>query len=182
MKNFDLLTIEELRKVFDNNEKLQDDVLQAAQDEVCFWFNEYMECFDQGTIEYNIGYPGNYLKVKNRFAFIQGLFELQKNFCYLSDESDRKIKYCDHLIDRYNNLYHYDFTNAERLADRICDLSQELKTELLNNMVSEYNYYYDTKNLRDYFVEMYADNMTGQYYVDDDYILYQHIEYEKCYK
>jgi hypothetical protein len=29
---------------------------------------------------------------------------------------------------------------------------------------------------------MYADNMTGQYYVDDDYILYQHIEYEKCYK
>lgn len=182
MKKIELLTIEELKKVFNNNEKLQDDVLQAAQEDVFYWFNEYMNCFDRGTIEYNIGYPGNYMMIKNSYDFIQGLEELQRAFCYLSDESEKKIKYCDHLMQRYNNLYYNDYKNAERLENRIDGIIEELKSEFLNNLIHEYNYYYETKNLRDYFVEIYSDNMNNNYYVDDNFILYQHIEYEKCYK
>ena len=60
MKNFDSLTIEELKKVFNNNEKLQDDILSAAQDNASYWINEYLECFERGALECNIGYPGDY--------------------------------------------------------------------------------------------------------------------------
>ena len=182
MKKFELLTIEELKKVFNNNEKLQDDVLQAAQEDVFYWFNEYMNCFDCGTIEYNIGYPGNYMTIKNGYDFIQGLEELQRTFCYLSDESEKKIKYCDHLMQRYDNLYYNDHKNAERLENRIDEIIEELKSEFLNTLIHEYNFYYDTKNLRNYFIEIYSDNLNNSYYIDDNFILYQHIEYEKCYK
>ena len=182
MKKFDNLTVEELKKVFSNNEKLQDDVLQDAQDSVDFWVCEYMKCFDRGTLEYNIGYPGHYMKIKNSCDFAQGLKELQRNFCYLSEESEKNIEYCDHLMQRYNNLYYNDHKNAERLENRIDEIIEDLKSEFLHLLIREYDYCYDTKNLCEYFVETYADNLRGEYYVDDNYILYQHIEYEKCYK
>jgi hypothetical protein len=182
MKKFEDLTIEELKQVFNNNEKLQDDVLQDTQDDVRYWISEYMNCFECGTLEYNIGYPGNYMTIKNQYEFIQGLKQLQKDYCYLSGEEEKTIYYVERLIDRYNNLPFYDNKNANRLDLRIEELTEKLKDLFFKRLVNEYNYYYDTKNLCDYFVEMYADNMTGQYYIDNNYILYQHIEYEKCYK
>ena len=182
LKPYEDLTIEELKQVFNNNEKLQDDILQAAQDDVDYWISEYMNCFERGALVYNIGYPGNYIKIKNSYEFIQGLKQLQEEYCYLSEDGEKNIKYCDHLMSRHNNLPFDDYINAERLENRIDEITEELKNDFLKQLVNEYNYYYDTKNLCDYFVEMYADNMTGQYYIDDNYILYQHIEYEKCYK
>ncbi len=182
MKKFEELTIEELKQVFNNNEKLQDNVLQAAQDDICYFINEYMNCFNRGTLEYNIGYPGNYMTIKNSYDFIQGLKELQKDYCYLSEDSEKNIKYCDHLMNRHNNLPFDDYINAGRLENRINGIIIELKNDFLKSLVDEYNYYYDTKKLCDYFVEVYADNMPHGFYINDDFILYQHIEYEKCYK
>ena len=182
MKNFDILTTEELKKVFENNEKLQNEILGAAQDDVSYWINEYLNCFDRGVLECNIGYPGDYIRVKDRDKFIQGLKQLQKDFCYLSDEDEKIMLYADHLLDRYNNLPYYDDTNAARLDDRIEELTTILQSNFLRALSSEYNYYYDTDNLCDYFIEYFSDNWTGNYYIDDNFILYQHIEYEKCYK
>ncbi len=182
MKNFDILTTEELKKVFNNNEKLQNEVFDAAQDNASYWINEYMNCFERGALECNIGYPGDYIRVKDQEKFIQGLKQLQKDFCYLSDDDEKIISYADHLIDRYNNLPYYDDTNAARLDDRIEELTTILQSNFLRALSSEYNYYYDTDNLYNYFIECYSDNLTDNYYIDDNFILYQHIEYEKCYK
>lgn len=182
MKKFNNLTIEELKKVFNNNEKLQDEILQHAQDSAHYWINEYMNCFDRGTIEYNIGYPGDYMIVKNSYDFIQGLKDLQKDYCYLSEDAEKNIKYCDHLMNRHNNLPFEDYKNAERLENRIDEIINDLKNDFLNQLKNEYNYYCDSKNLCEYFVEIYADDMNGEYYTDDNYILYQHIEFERCYK
>ena len=181
MKNFDILTTEELKKVFDNNNKLQNEILNAAQDDASYWINEYLDCFPRGAIEYNIGYPGDYIRVKDQDKFIQGLKQLQKDFCYLSEEDEQIMLYADRLIDKFDNLSCWDDKNAARLDARIEELIIILQTNFLRALVNEYNYYYDTKNLYDYFIESYADNLTDDYYIDDNFTLYQHIEYEKCY-
>lgn len=182
MKNFKSLTTEELKKVFKNNEKLRCEILSAAHDDVNCWINEYMNCFDCGTLEYNIGYPGDYIRVKNKYDFIQGLKQLQKDYCYLSTKADENIEYCELLMNRYDNLSYSDYKNTDRLAARIDELISELKDQLLKVLATEFNYYYDDVNLCNYFIEIYADNMMGNYYIDDNYILFQHIEYEKSYK
>ncbi len=181
MKNFKQLTIEELRKVFNKNEELKKDVLQTAHVDVSYWISEYMNCFESGTIKYNIGYPGDYIIIQDGRKFIEGLFKLQEQFCYLSEDSEKALKYCDSLIDKYDNLPS-DSEHRDLINERIHEIMQELKDNFLNLLVNEYDWYYDTKNLCDYFVEIYADNMDNNYYIDDDFILYQHIEYEKCYK
>ena len=182
MKKIKNLTIEELKQVFNNNQKLQDDVLQVAQEDSCFWIQEYMNCFDGCAVDYNIGYPGNYITIKNQYEFIQGIKELQRFYCYLSEEDEKNALYAEELIKRYNKLPYYDEKNADRLNLKIEELTEKVKNNLLKQLVNEYNYYYDTKKLCNYFIEMYADNMTEKYYVDNNYTLYQHIEYVKCYK
>lgn len=181
MKNFEQLTLEELNIVFNKNEKLQNIVLEAAQEDINFWISEYMNCFECGTIKYNIGYPGNYIVIQDGRKFIEGLFKLQTNFCYLSEEGEKALKYCDVLIDKYDNLS-LSCDNSDMINSRIDEIMNDLKNEFLENLVNEYNYYNDFKNLSEYFKEFYSDTMNDNYYVDDDYILYQHIEYEKCYK
>jgi hypothetical protein len=83
---------------------------------------------------------------------------------------------------RYNDLPLNDYKNADLLENRIDELINGLKSEFLNKIVAEYNYCYDSENLKSYFLECYAENMNDSYYIDDNFVLYQHIEYEKCYK
>lgn len=182
MKKFNDLTIEELKIVFDNNTKIQDETLNAAQEDITYWINEYMESFEPGTLEYNIGYPGDYLSVNNIYEFVQGLRRLQEDFCYLSEENEKTIDYIDLLITRYNNLPYYDTKNANKIDLRIEELTEQLSNAFFHQLIKEYNYYYNSDNLKEYFIEIYADNMNGDFYVDDNYILYQHIEKEVCYK
>lgn len=182
MKNFEQLTTEELKQVFNNNSKLQNIVYDAAIEDINFWVQEYFNCFERGALEYNIGYPGNFITVKNNYDFIQGLKKLQKDFEYLPGDAKKDIKYCDHLMARYDALPLNDYKNADLLENRINEIINGLKSEFLNQIVAEYNYYYDSENLKNYFLECYSENMSDNYYINDDYILFQHIEYEKSYK
>jgi hypothetical protein len=183
MKDIKTLTTEELKKVFENNSKLKEAVFENARGDVDFWIGEYMKNFSPTSIDYNIGYPGNYFVVKNEYDFIQGCIEIQKDFCFFSDETAAKIAYCDSLMDRYENIKWYDYKNSELLEKRISELVNTIKNTFLLNLINEYDFYYDDKNLLDYFINEYSDNfLYGDYYIDDNYILFQHIEYEKCYK
>jgi hypothetical protein len=183
MKKINELTIDELKIVFDNNEKIQREVYDNAMDMVNIYINDYMNSFERGTIEYNIGYPGDYIKVKDRFNFIQGLRNVYKSFCILPDESLKIINYCDELMDRYDNISYYDVMNSELLENRINQLIEELSNIFFIRVLDEYNYYMNGDNLQEYFIETYIETMNDEkYYVDENYILYQHLEYEKSYK
>ena len=181
MKNFEQLKNEELKIVFEKNKKLQEIVSEAAQEDACFWIDEYLNCFDRGAIDYNIGYPGNYMIILDQEKFIDGLEQIQKNYEYLTEEAQKDLTYSRHLINRLDNLSRYDDINEARLINRIDGILEDLKDEFLNKLINEYNYYYDGENLKNYFLEFYAENMNDNYYIDENYILYQHIEYGKCY-
>ena len=118
MKKFEELTLEELKKVFNKNEKLQEMVFEAAQDDANYWIGEYIKCFERGAIQYNIGYPGDYIIIQDGRKFIEGVFKLQEQFCYLSEECEKALKYCDSLIYKYDNLSLND-KNIDLLNNRI---------------------------------------------------------------
>lgn len=182
MKRINNLTIDELKKVFTNNQKLQNEVYNDAIDIADLYVRDYMNCFEAGAIDYNIGYPGDYITVKDARKFNNGLRDVYKSFCVLPDESLKVINYCDDLLNRYEEIYMIDWKNANRLEKKISELTTDLKNVFLKRVLNEYNYYYNGDNLQEYFIENYIEIMNDNYYVDDNYILYQHIEYEKSYK
>ncbi len=182
MKKINSLTTDELKKVFNNNLVLQKEVYDDAIDTANIYVNDYLNCFECGTLEYNIGYPGDYMIVKNKYDFIQGLKEVYKMFCILPDETLAMINYCDKLMERYDNIPFYDCKNTDRLEKRINELVTELKNIFFERILDEYNFYYNGDNLQEYFLDSWIEATNDNYYVDDNYTLYQHIEYEKSYK
>ncbi len=181
MKKLSELKTDELKQVFYKNEKLQQELFDAALDDSLFWINEYFNYFKNGAIDYNIGYPGNYLSIKNTFDFIDGLEGLQNDFCLFNDDDAKKIIYAGELIKKHDNIYCYDCINLERIENRIDELAHNLKNIFFKKIIDEYNYYFDNNNLLEYFTSFYIDNLDDNYYIDNDFILYQHIEYEKKY-
>ena len=182
MKNFKDLNVDELKLVFENNSKLQEKVFEDMFDNAAFWCSEYLNCW-KGGIDYCIGWDrGTYFECTDKNSFLDGLEKAQETFCFLADEYNKTIKYCRELINRLNNLVYWDEVNEERLNNRIDELIEELETACYERFMSEYEYCFDSKNQLDYFLEFYAnERMDNEFYVDGDYMLFEHIEYVKSY-
>lgn len=183
MKNFKDLSVEELNLVFENNSKLQEKVFEDMFDNADFCCREYLDCWKSGAIDYCIGWDrGTYFRSKNNELFIDGLKKAQDIYCFLADEWNSKIDYVEHLITRLNNLVYWDEVNEERLNNRIDELIEELETACYDRFMSEYEYCFDSKNQLDYFLEFYAaERMDADFYVDENYMLFEHVEYVKSY-
>ena len=185
MKKLSELTTDELKKVYKNNQKLQDDVFDALLEDVNFWVGQYLNNFERGAIDYSFSADGyrDFLTVKSVDLFIEGLSISEAMFSWLPDYAE-KIIYLSALVDRYNEVgYTLSIDNDDRLQDRIDELADGLRIELFNAVRREYNDCFDAENAINYFIEFYSvECMDNTYYVDDNYILYQHIEYEKCYQ
>ena len=185
MKKLSELTTEELKKVYKNNQKIQDDVFDALVESANFWVGDYLENFEKGAINYSFsvdGY-GDFLTVKNIDLFVEGLGISEAMFMWLPDYAE-KIERLSELVDRYNTVgYTLSIDDENRLQDRIDELSDGLRIELFNAVRREYDACCAAENLINYFIDYYVNEcMNDTYYIDDNYILYQHIEYEKCYK
>ena len=183
MKNFKYLNIEGLKLVFENNSKLREKVFDDMLDNAAFWCSEYLDCWERGGIDYCIGWDrGTYFKCTDRDYFIDGLKTAQKTFCFLADKWNAKIEYVEHLINRLNNLVYWDEVNEERLNNRIDELIEELENACYKRFMDEYEYCFDSKNQLDYFLEFYSnERMDDAFYVDEEYKLFEHIEYVKSY-
>lgn len=185
MKKLSELTAEELKKVYENNQKLQNTIFDALTEDAYFWVEEYINNFKRGAINYSFsvdGY-GDFLTVKNIELFVEGLSISEESFMWLPDYAE-KIERLAELVNRYNEVrYTLSIDNDSRLCDRIDELTDGLRIELFNAIRMEYDNCYDTENAILYFIEFYVDErMDDSYYIDDNYILYKHVEYEKCYK
>ena len=171
--------------MYKNNQKLQDDVFDALLEDVNFWVGQYLNNFERGAIDYSFSADGyrDFLTVKSVDLFIEGLSISEAMFSWLPDYAE-KIIYLSALVDRYNEVgYTLSIDNDDRLQDRIDELADGLRIELFNAVRREYNDCFDAENAINYFIEFYSvECMDNTYYVDDNYILYQHIEYEKCYQ
>ena len=184
MKNFKDLNIEELKLVFENNSKLQEKVFDDMLDSAAFWCSEYLDCWERGGIDYCIGWDiGTYFNAKDWGMFLEGLEKAQKTYCFLSDDYNSIIEKAWKLYDKYT--YHaYDFSdlNYERIENRLTDIIEMLEDACYKRFMSEYEYCFDDKNQLEYFFEFYSnERMDDDFYIDEEYTLFEHVEYVKSY-
>ena len=188
MKTLKDLTTKELEKVFEVNSKLEEKVFDDMFDNAHFWNNEYLECWNKGGIDYCIGYDrGTYFNCKDEELFLNGLKKAQHDYGFLADKYNEVIEYAEKIMNRMENLdydsKYYD-NNYERLAEKLTELINELEHECYKRFMEEYESCFDDDYKKDYFVDFYMDSRMNveDFYIDDDYVLYEHVEYEKSYK
>ena len=184
MKNVKDLNTEELKLVFENNSKLQEKVFDDMFDNADFWCGEYLDCWNRKGIDYSIGWNrGTYFKCTNKDDFIYGLKEAQHVYDFLANEYNKKIEYVENLLSRLDYLYYNSSEeNYNRLEMRIDELIAELETACYNRFMREYEYCFNAENQLAYFIEFYVDGrMDNNFYVDEEYTLFEHVEYVKSY-
>ena len=184
MKKLNELNQEELRHVFENNSKLQEKVFDDMFNNADFWCGEYLICWNRRGIDYSIGWDrGTYFKCTDKNYFIDGLKEVQHIYCFLDDKYNDKIEHVEKLLNKLDYLYYNSSEeNYNRLETRIDELIEELENACYDRFMNEYEYCFNSKNQLDYFLEFYAaERMDNDFYVDEEYTLFEHIEYVKSY-
>lgn len=184
MRKLNTLNTEELSKVFEVNKKLQNKIFNNIYKDADHWCEEYLSCWDNKAIDYCIGYDrGTYFVCKNRDLFLDGLKIAQKDYCFLDDKYDAIIERAENLVNDMLTLDCYS-DDYEKLDNEVSELIDKLTGACYQRFMDEYDYCYDVRNQKDYFRNVYLDYVIDDrdFYIDDDYVLYEHIEYEKCYK
>lgn len=187
MRTLNDLSVKELEKVLEKNNKLKEQVFNDMFDNAHTWNMEYLDSWKNKGIDYAMGYDrGAYFHCTDEELFLDGLKKAQHDYGFLADEYNEVIEYAEKLMNRMENLdcdsKHYD-ANYERLADRLTELINELEYECYKRFMSEYESCFDNDYKKDYFVDFYMNARMDveDFYIDDDYVLYEHIEYEKSY-
>lgn len=188
MRALNELNTGELLKVLEVNSKLREQVFNDMYDTAHFWNEEYLNSWNKGGVDYAIGYDrGAYFMCKDEELFLDGLKKAQHDFCFLADENNPVIEYVEKLMNRMDNLdynsKYYD-NNYERLAERVTELINELEYKCYRRFMEEYEYCFDDDGMKDYFISFYVDERMDKadYYINDEFEMFEHIEYEKSYK
>jgi len=137
------------------------------------FISEQLDHIRAGLRDYSIGaYNRNIIIVSDALKFLDGLEELQKNYCTLPDDMSDEIKRVLDARDRfrsidmsYNNLYNLSVwldQKAQYFADCITDYFSSCLDPSRVDMIS-------------YFIEFYADERMDESYYINDGILYQTI-------
>ena len=174
MKYIHELTENEKRELIENNETLQNMVYDDMIENEMYFISEQLNYITPGLRDYSIGsYNYNYLTVGNSVKFLDGLEELQKNYCTLPDAMQHEI---DRVLEARERFYLMSYNNknyddldawidkkAQYFADCITDYFSACLDPTRDDMIN-------------YFIEFYADErMDKSYYISDGGILYQTI-------
>lgn len=159
IKRISELNNDELRKVFQENDKLQNEVEDHMTDSEMFYVSDNLNKFKKYLKDWNIGFyhNNNYIQVKEgcEDEFIKGVFDATKDYGFLSDEEVKEWEGMFYVEDsEYNKNLFKKFVN--------------LVLNRLNEMTNISNY-----NIEDYFVEFYADAIMND---ESFYINYETFE------
>ena len=190
MKKLNTLNKEELLIVLEKNSKLKEKVYDDMYNNADHWNSEYLACWNNKGIDYCIGYSrGAYFQCTDEEMFLDGLKKAQRDYCFLADEYNKTIESAEELMNQMDNLDYesndYD-EKYEQLEEKLTELINELEHECYTRFMSEYEDCFNNDYMEEYFIDFYVDvrmDMEDKdFYVDDDYVLYEHIEYEKSYQ
>ena len=184
IKHISELSIEELKKVFDKNEKLRYDVKNDMVKNEMFWIEEQMDYLRDSLSSWSIGQcnRNQHITVKNPSDFIYNLAELQKSVPVLPIEYDDYIKEAIDLVEKYRSVDMYS-NEYDELEERIEKIANELADAVKNQYTKILDdYCLDDKYAKEHFIEFYVDNrMDDTFYINDDYELFESVSYVKSY-
>ena len=180
------LTNEELKKVFNANEKLQQEVMEDMEGSEMLWISEYLNCFKDSLSNWSIGfYNRNFITIKDgaEYEFLQNTLEAQKNFCFLEDKFTNIIASLMKKYDKLDELWYVEGKQKEydNLQIEIDEEFENIQNEVLDqfNRMTNLN----IEDAQNYFIEFYVDSrLDKNAYIDESFILYEDISYVKSYK
>jgi hypothetical protein len=186
-KKINELSREELQKVYDNNNKLQYAVYEDFEESQMFWVSEMLEYLKDSLKSWSIGFNNRdqHIRVKDFEKFVYCVEDLQKDTGFLPDDKAHVIEDAKKAIQEYDAKQNDDIERDMSEWDKIESDYEEMQEEFTDEILSQFNKCCDYKqsDIEDYFFEFYSnERMDEDYYIDDDFILYEHISYEKCYK
>lgn len=164
IKRISELNNDELRKVFQENEKLQNEVEEYLTESEMYYISENLDRFRKYLKDWSIGfYNQNYIQIKDGFEseFIEGVFDARNDYGFLSDEEFEKWQSVD--------FYEYDEWND------IHELNESLFNEFVEVVLNRFNEMTNISNydIEDYFVEFYADAIMND---ENFYVNYETFE------
>lgn len=174
------LTAEELRKVYDNNTKLRENVFNDFLESADYNVSEVLDVINSGNIikSYEIGYCGSYANgIRDVETFLDNVLEADRIFGILTDPQKA-------FVYKVKRTYNHYYTDYRTYIGRFDDFFDSAADKILDIVVAYLRSYYNfsEEDLTEYFIDFYVDErLDAECYVDENYNLYEHIEYEKCY-
>lgn len=185
------LNKEELKAVFNNNEKLRTDVMEDAADGELNWVGEKLDYVRSYMSGWNIGaYDRSYIIVKNHRDFLEGLQTMDNEVPAFSDEKAKRIyeavELCRQLDETQDQLDELDWEDDEKayneLEKEVEALTEQFESDVeqLGDMLAtqlqrDLEYCYEEDNALDYFLNFYVEaRMDGHtYYVNGEFELFE---------
>ena len=181
-KNIKDLSIDELKKVLDVNQKLQNEVYEDYQESEMYYITEILDNFKDSLSDWSIGFNNsNYIKVKDDILFLESIKDVQADYCFLAD-ADYNDKEIDDLIEKINKFNYEDMSEEE--ADELENFIGSKINKYKSLIINTFNQFTDTdaEDVLSYFIEFYSDErLSEDCYIDDNFILYENISYIKSY-
>ena len=173
---------EELLKVYNNNEKLKTEVYNNWADDMMFWADNYLQIINDSLSNYSYSIYGminNFITVKDEVLFVESCKKLQNDYCFFDDNMS---KYLELISQKQSELYfmEYDNKNYEQLKEWLVIKVEHIAKSFITNLNK--NFKCTSLDLEDYFINNFIDNASNDYYINDNYELFKHIEYEETYQ
>ena len=184
MKKLNELNNEELKKVYNVNKKLQNDVINDYQESEMDYISDVLEPLKEGLNDWSIGFHQyNYIKIKDNKSFLYGVIESTKEYSLLDESDKNTMVLIDNILEKINILECMDYSNKnydilENWIDRKIEVIKNMVLESFNSLTAmDYDY------MKEYFIEFYVNERMdiNDYYINDNYELFKHIEYERSY-
>ena len=162
------MAIDELRRVWDHNEKLRREVWETALQYVdeCN-IGEYLYNLEYKTAEYDIGYCGAWMNIKHPGNFLAWAENCNNSYGIFwnieKDDPGKVTKLCQLGAELAWKLdfYGLDDKNAARVEKRLYEICELFKKEFLQFCRSEYDWIDDNENLFDFWSD---ENQLYNYY------------------
>ena len=157
---------EQLKKVFEANERLRSLVLENSLETEMFYITKQLDYFRKSLKDYSIGtYQSNYITVKDNGKFIRGVEEME-NSIPLFNYKHKTLKKALLILEKYENenMYTKKFDKLEAQLDEIVE-------ELSNDVAQRFTDILDNceDTILEYFLDFYAEVILNKdCYVDEE--------------
>lgn len=181
------LSVEDQKKVFAENQKLQNEVLDDMIDSEMYWIGEHLDEIRDSLSDWSIGTGERcYIRINDSkvFVFIDGMKNLQADYCILADKDEPKLSAAMDLLDARDNADYYSDEFYE-LEEKLNVAAQEIADIIAQYYQETLNFMFDSKTQKEYFTDFYIEERMDEesFYIEEgSYTLYEDVSYTKEYK
>lgn len=160
--NLENITNEQLKAIYNANSVIREKVEEAYQENILYWIGEQLKYIEGSLSKWCIGfYQDNFIKVKNDYEFLKGLWKMEKDIPALTVEQNKEL---EALINKLDELE----------DEEVEKQSKKFQEYLINQWEKELNYDYSEKELEDYFIECeYMNILRKNMFIDENNVVYK---------